>query len=117
MASARSARIRQRRWESSSNCRRSCSYGYCEQTPEIVRPPFGRPRLIPIRRLSLRKMYTYIAPIERIEQALRQTEDDLLDLFDRGVPVCGGGFPMETLEWLLIKLLWGFCLLGAAALG
>jgi hypothetical protein len=43
--------------------------------------------IIPVQRLSLRNMYTYIAPIEGIEQALRQTEDDLLDLFERGVHV------------------------------
>jgi len=50
-------------------------------------------------------MYTYIAPIERVEQALRQTENDLLDLFERGVPVCGGVFPLETLEWLARNVL------------
>jgi len=61
--------------------------------------------IIPVQRLSLRNMYTYIAPIEGIEQALRQTEDDLLDLFERGVPVCGGVFPLETLEWLARNVL------------
>jgi hypothetical protein len=50
-------------------------------------------------------MYTYVAPIERIEQALRQTESDLLALFEGGVPVCGGVFPLETLEWLARNVL------------
>jgi len=50
-------------------------------------------------------MYTYIAPIERIERALGQTESDLLDLFDRGVPVCGGVFSLETLELLARNVL------------
>jgi len=50
-------------------------------------------------------MYTYIAPIERIEQALRQTENDILDLFESGVPVLGGIFPVETLEWLARNVL------------
>lgn len=50
-------------------------------------------------------MYTYIAPIESIEQSLRQTENDLLNFFDRGVPVCSGDFPLETLEWLAKNVL------------
>ena len=45
-------------------------------------------------------MYTYVAPIERIEQALHLTEGDLLALFEGGVPVCGGVFTLETIEWL-----------------
>jgi hypothetical protein len=36
-----------------SACRRSCSYSVCEQTPEIVRRPFGRPRLILVERLLM----------------------------------------------------------------
>ncbi len=63
-------------------------------------PSPGAIRIIPVWRLSLRKMYTYVVPIERIEQAFRQTEGDLLNLFGSGVPVCGGVFPLETLEWL-----------------
>jgi hypothetical protein len=50
-------------------------------------------------------MYTYVAPIERIEQALSQTESDLLALFEGGVPVCGGVFPLETLKWLARNVL------------
>jgi hypothetical protein len=50
-------------------------------------------------------MYTYLAPIERVEQALRQTEGDLLGLFESGVPICGGVFPLETLEWLARNVL------------
>ena len=50
-------------------------------------------------------MYTYAAPIERIEQALSQTEGDLLALFESGVPVCGGVFPLETIEWLARNVL------------
>src|SRR5215510_6674639 len=50
-------------------------------------------------------MYTYFAPIKSIEQAFRQTENDLLNLFDSGVPVCGGVFSLETLEWLARNVL------------
>ena len=50
-------------------------------------------------------MYTYVAPIERIEQALRQTEGDLLAIFEGGAPVCGGVFPLETIEWLARNVL------------
>jgi hypothetical protein len=50
-------------------------------------------------------MYTYVAPIERIEQALSQTEGDLLALFESGVPVCGGVLPLETIEWLARNVL------------
>jgi len=50
-------------------------------------------------------MYTYLAPIEKIEQALRQPEGDLLGLFESGVPICGGVFPLETLEWLARNVL------------
>src|SRR5688572_1639117 len=45
-------------------------------------------------------MFTYFAPIERIEQAFHQTEGDLLNLLESGVPVCGGDFQLETIEWL-----------------